>query len=65
MDGIKLVSMSVATASDLIDCKSKVEDMKMLIDEWSVQLKEIGLLDKMADILYSRRYSCGESRENG
>lgn len=65
MDGIKLVSMSATTASDLIDCKSKVEDMKMLIDEWSIQLKEIGLLDKMADILYSRRYSCGESRENG
>lgn len=50
------VSVSKNIMCDLLDCKSKVEDMKMLVDEWSVQLKDLGLLNRMTDILYANRY---------
>ena len=41
---------------DMLSAKSKITDLKYLVDEYSNQLKQVGVLDKINEILYSRVY---------
>lgn len=60
---MKYVQVSENVLCDLLNCKSKVNDLKMLVDDWASQLKELNLLDEMTDILYAERY--GNESKNG
>lgn len=53
---MKYVQISEKVLCDLLDSKSKVTDMKTLVDEHATQLKEIKMLEKAVEILYSNRY---------
>ena len=48
--------------ADMLSAKSKVTDMKMLVEANAALLKDVGLLDDMTAILYSVAYKeeCGE-----
>lgn len=54
--------VSDAILRDLISAKSKVTDMRLLVDANAALLKDVGLLDDMTAILYSVAYKeeCGE-----
>lgn len=42
--------------ADMLSAKSKVTDMKMLVEANAALLKDVGLLDEMAAILYGAVY---------
>lgn len=53
---MQYAQISAQILCDLLDSKSKITDLKMLVDDYAPQLKEIRMLDKMVEILYSTRY---------
>ena len=53
---MRYTQISTPIMCDLLDCKSKVEDMKLLVEEYALQLKALNMLDRLAEILYSVRY---------
>lgn len=48
--------------ADMLSAKSKVTDMRLFVEANAALLKDVGLLDDMAAILYSVAYKeeCGE-----
>ena len=54
---MKYVQISEAVLCDLLDSKSKIIDIKLLVDEYSLQLKEMRMLDRVNNILYSNRFN--------
>lgn len=45
--------------ADMLSAKSKVTDLKRFMDDHALQLKDMGLLDEMAAILYGPVYKEG------
>ena len=58
---MQYVQISAQVLCDMLDSKSKVTDLKMLVDEHAKQLKAVNLLEKMTDILYSTRYQASDN----
>lgn len=42
--------------ADMLSAKSKVTDMRLFVEANAALLKDVGLLDEMAAILYSTAY---------
>ncbi len=57
---MKYTQVSEPVLCDLLNSKSKVTDMKLLVDEYAKQLKEIDMLEKIVTILYSERYDTND-----
>ena len=57
---MEYIQVSKSVLCDLLNSKSKVTDMKLFVEENAIQLKEMQLLNEMAEILYSERYSVDE-----
>ena len=61
---MKYVQIAEPIFRDLIDAKSKVTDIKMLVDDYAIQLDRMGFLHDIRAILYGERYSTKDTEKN-